>query len=168
MPTFQMEFHLPFFALRKRPTSGRSTWRIREKRLRDFEELTLLTREKIESDGHENYCLYEMHMGCVTHGFDEWNWNNWTMEDSVQEYEEGGDEHNGGEVGTVEAVAGQDISEDPIACGLDANKPIWRPRQYFLKAFEIRIKKIRQEWDELVHKLEIDRKEYVCFPGHSI
>ncbi len=53
--------------------------------------------------------------------------------------------------------------EDPILCRPAVLKPIWRPRQYFLKAFETRIRKHREEWDELVHRLEVDRKEYVCF-----
>jgi hypothetical protein len=163
MPTFQMEFHLPFFALRKAASSGGPTSRLNGKRLRHYEELTLLTREIAESNGQDNYCLYSMHIACVTQGFDEWQWTTWTFEDTVQEYDEGGDENSSG----FDAVAGQDINEDPIACGLDANKPIWRPRQYFLKAFEIRIKKVREEWDELVHKLEIDRREYVCFPGRT-
>jgi hypothetical protein len=53
--------------------------------------------------------------------------------------------------------------EDPIACGLDANKPIWRPREYFIKALEIRIKKVREEWDELVYMLQLDRNENVRY-----
>jgi hypothetical protein len=166
-----MEFHLPFFALRKAPSSGGPTRRFRGKRLQESEELILLTRENTESDGQENYYLYAMHMACVTSGFGEWQWTNWTFEDTVHGVEED-DEVDDGEVGAesggAEAVADQVINEDPIVCGLDANNPIWRPRQYFLKAFEIRIKNVRREWDALVQRLEIDRKEYVCFPSYNI
>jgi hypothetical protein len=102
-------------------------------------------------------------MSCVVHGFDEWQWTTWAFEDTEHDAEESTGVDDGPGPAAAEPVFCPTINEDPIACGLDANMPIWRPRQYFLKAFEIRIQKVRDEWDELVHRLEVDKREYVCF-----
>jgi len=76
-------------------------------------------------------------------------------------------DHDDGEVANDHELdddaATRGIDEDPILCRPATLKPIWRPRQYFLKAFEMKARECWEEWDELVHRLEADRKEYVCF-----
>jgi hypothetical protein len=163
-----MEFHLSFFALRKTSPTDNSP-SICGKRLRDWEDLSLLARDKTKPGGQENYRLHKAQISCVIHGFDEWQWVTYAFEDTehnkAEDYE-GGDIEVGvddGEVSGDEAMFCQEINEDPITRGHDANRPIWRPRQYFLKAFEVRIKVVREEWDDLVDKLEVDRTEYVYF-----
>ena len=156
-----MEFHLPFFALRKLPLSNSAAPSARGKRLRDSEDLSILIRNKTEPESQENYRLHKAQMSCIIHGFDEWHWVAYAFEDTEHDPKVDDDEVDDGEVGGDEAIFPQEIDEDLIVCGHDANKPIWRPRQYFLKAFEVHIKIVREEWDELVHKLEADRMEYV-------
>lgn len=148
---------MPFYALRRAPPSDGPLPGARGNCLRDWEELTLLTRGKTESEGPENYRLHKAQMLCVVHGLSEWQWVAYAFEDTRHDSE--GDEN---EIEN-EDVFGHEFNEDPIACGLDANLPIWRPRQYFLKAFEVRIRLLGKEWDKLVHMLEADRNEYVCF-----
>lgn len=99
-----MEFHLPFFALRKAPRSDSSSQRTHGKYLRDSEELVLLSRDSSGSKVQENYFLHKAHIACVTHGFDEWHWTNLTFEDTTHESEEGSDEDNDGEVGGDDAA----------------------------------------------------------------
>jgi hypothetical protein len=54
---------------------------------------------------------------------------------------------------------------DPIAAGrIDANKPLLKPREYFLKVFEIRIQDVTKEWHRIVRKLEKAVEEYVLVP----
>jgi hypothetical protein len=119
MTTFQMEFHLPFFALRKAPPSNSSPIKTREKALRGWVELTLLTRDKTESEGQENYRLHKAQMSCVVHGFDEWQWVAHTFEDTKHEYEDDGNPVGDGELNSNEVAFCQNINEDPITCILE-------------------------------------------------
>jgi hypothetical protein len=51
---------------------------------------------------------------------------------------------------------------DQIADGeLEANFPIWKPRDYWIRVFEIRIGYVRNQWDYLIHKLELGVNQYV-------
>lgn len=131
-----------------------------ENGLRGSEPIYLLTRDKNNRAGQEKYHLHEAHMSCVVYGSDEWQWTAWAFEDTEHEPEDDND------VDISATIAGdelcQDINEDPIIIGHHANKPIWKPRQYFLKAFETRIKKVGEEWGNLDRKLEVDQREYVC------
>jgi hypothetical protein len=154
-----LEFHIPFFALRKAPRSDGSALPGRGKRRRSWEDINLLTPEKAGSENQESYRLHKTQISFVIHGSDEWNWTAWAFEDTDHEL----DESDGMATDAGEGNSEAQLVEDPIAYGLDANKPIWRPREYFIKALEIRIKKVREEWDEVVHMLEHDRNGNVCF-----
>jgi len=123
--------------------------------------VTLMTRDNNGSESQESYRLHRAQISFVIHGFDEWTWTAWEFEDTDHELQESDDVAAEAGVGDDEAV----LIEDPIACGLlDANDPIWRPREYFTKILEIRIKKVREEWDALVHMLQHDRNENVRSP----
>ncbi|KAE9366797.1 hypothetical protein N431DRAFT_417671 [Stipitochalara longipes BDJ] len=159
-PSFQLEFHLPFFALRKVTQSESTTPTICGTPLRNRENLNLLTRDKIGPEGQESFLLHEAQISCVLHGFDEWQWITYCFEDA--QHEDEGDEVVDRELD--EEVTFGEEDEDPISCRLvhlDTQHPIWRPRQYFLKSFETKIKKFWDEWHALVHRLEIDRSEYI-------
>lgn len=53
--------------------------------------------------------------------------------------------------------------EDPIASDpwIEANIPIWDPREYFLAIFEARIARVEKEWERLVLMVAKSIKEYV-------
>jgi hypothetical protein len=169
-----MEFHLPFFALRKvlpqdglpepRPESPPNT---HGKRLRNPRDILLLKPESIKPEDKETYRLYPAQISCVVYGYSEWQWLAYAFADT--EHTE--HDHEGGYewphvddrvVDSAEATFSEGLTEDPITCAPDASLPIWRPRQYFLKAFEIQAKKVMQEWDPVVHKLVVDTRAYVC------
>jgi hypothetical protein len=158
-----MEFHLPFFALRK-VKPNESLPRFPAKRLReDWEDITLQPQDSIETDGKGTYRIHRAQISCVVHGFDEWQWNAYAFEDTKHE----NDLENEAEEVINYQLDGNNVTfdvddEDPISLHLDWRiQPIWKPRQYFLKAFEMQIRKIRREWNSLVHKLDVDRTEYV-------
>jgi len=155
-----MEFHLPFFALRKSGKADDQLPSPHGKRLRDdWEEITLLTRDEVSPQAQESYRLHKVQISCVVHGFDEWQWSAYAFEDT---------KHENYELDEVidrqldSEIIFDDDDEDPIALLLDYNKrPIWKPREYFLKAFENQIRRFCAEWNALVCKLEEDRTEYV-------
>jgi hypothetical protein len=162
-PSFQMEFHLPFFALRKAPNADASFPNISGKCLRKWEDLTLLSQDQIGSESEESYRLHKAQLSCVVHGFDEWHWIAYAFEDTRHEndLEDDDDEVVDRQLDSSIVTFGEE-DEDPILHLLDSGeKPIWKPRQYFLKAFEVQVRKFRVEWNALVHKLEDDRSEYV-------
>jgi hypothetical protein len=107
-----------------------------------------------EQQRQEKYRLYKAQISCIIYGSDEWQWIAYAFEDT---------QHNDeivGELGSSKATFYAE-DKDPILRGLDKEKPIWRPRQYFLKAFETQIRYFSEEWAVLVDKLEVDRAEYV-------
>jgi hypothetical protein len=166
MSTFQMEFHLPFFALRKARSPDNSP-RVRGKGLRNSKDLLFLKEETTNSGEQENYRLYQAQISCVVHGFDEWQWVAYAFEDTQHEPSEHGDDNDDGDDLVDYATSSQGFKEDPIARGLNASLPIWRPRQYFLKALELRLTIVSREWHQLVYKLVADTSEYVSFLTHS-
>jgi hypothetical protein len=147
-----MEFHLPFFAFRKTSPLDGSPRRAHGKRLRKFKDLSFLKGQNSESEDQENYCIYQAQISLVVCGVDEWQWVAYAFVDT---------EHDGDDLAD-KAASSERFKEDPITYGLDASLPIWKPRQYFLKVFEIRARQTRQEWDQLVRKLVLDISEYVC------
>jgi hypothetical protein len=161
MPTFHMEFHLPFFALREPSTPNGTLPKAPRKLLRNRKDLSLLRQESTGPEDQENYWLYQAEVSCVVYGCDEWQWTAYAFVDTKHDGDEDG---NGNDIYDSENEVDcfqQEIDEDPIA-SVRARQPIWRPRQYFLKAFETRVQEPRREWDELVHRLVVDIREYVC------
>jgi hypothetical protein len=123
-----------------------------------------LTRDSVGSENQGNYSLREAQISCVVHGFDEWQWTTYAFEDTQHDAEDEGDEVVDRQLYNGQVTFGEE-DEDPISLSLDRQLwPIWRPRQYFLKAFEMQIRRLCGEWSALVHKLEVDRTEYVRPP----
>jgi hypothetical protein len=62
-----------------------------------------------------------------------------------------------------------EMQEDPIAwtCDfdgyfVDANKPIWNPREYFLTILENQMARVVKEWEYVVRQLQRSVKQFVC------
>jgi hypothetical protein len=166
MTKFQMEFHLPYFALRKKPQPNPSQNGETIHGIRKRTDISLIDGESSVPGGQEAYQLHEAQVSCVLYGHGEYQWTTCAFVDNAYE---SGDLYDAEELhdGVVEdRVAATDqkadgFDEDPIGTGLYVSKPIWRPRQYFAKAFEANIKEICQEWHELIHKMECDITAYV-------
>jgi hypothetical protein len=158
--------------LRKLPSESSSP-SCEENSVRDWEELGLLTRDQDENQEltTESYRLHEAQVSCVVHGCDEWQWTTYAFEDTQHDLETEGDgkdygkDGHGGESesdGSALIVFEHDEYKDPITCLLDNRFPIWRPREYFLKALETQMRKVLAEWDALTVQLEADSYAYVC------
>lgn len=101
------------------------------------------------------YCLYEAQISVTITGIDHWVWTAYGFVDNY--------------FGSNETVEGYHKLKgqfrgraDPLAAGqLNADEPIWMPREYFFKVFEIRIKQVLKEWNRIVCTMEKEIKRYV-------
>jgi hypothetical protein len=51
---------------------------------------------------------------------------------------------------------------DPLAAGqINAHEPIWMPREYFLKVFQVRMHQVLREWNNIADKVDEEVKQYV-------
>jgi hypothetical protein len=126
-----------------------------------FKDIYLSKKQNDAQKNQEKYRLHYAQVSCVVYGHDEWHYTVYAFKDT--EYDEN-DDVDSTKPGEKDALCTQEeIDEDPLASRVDASRfPIWRPRQYFLRAFEAQIQEPRREWDELIHQLVVDITEYVC------
>jgi hypothetical protein len=159
-PTFQMAFHLPFFALRKVPSPPESVSKIRGKRLRDRKVLSLLNGDSRGDEDQEEYLLYLAQTSCAVYGYDEWQFTACSFVDTEHESSSGNELYDWNDNDDA-----QGLDEDPLisrsSAPMQARFPIWRPRQYYAKALEVSVEDVCQEWGRVAYRLEEDQKAYV-------
>lgn len=136
---FAMEFHLPYFALRKNASPISDLRGLR--RSADF-----LRTLKI-ANGYEQ--IHEAQISVLVAGIDEWYWtvhccvnNYFGSKEMIQYY--------------VEKKLDGPIGEG----GRSKDFPVWNPREYFLMALSRRIRQVTWEWSSVVLTLE------ECFKSH--
>ncbi|KAH8742965.1 hypothetical protein BGZ57DRAFT_862902 [Hyaloscypha finlandica] len=158
-PTFQMAFHLPFFALRKVPWPRESASKIRGKRLRDRKSLSLLNAESRGDDDHEEYLLYPAQTSCALYGSNEWQFTACSFIDTEHESSSGNELYDWNNDDD-----GQGLDKDPLisksSAPIQAKSPIWRPRQYYAKALAVSAEDVCREWGRVAYMLEEDQKAY--------
>lgn len=112
-----------------------------------------ITTDKSKS-ADKPYCLYEAHISVAVRGIDHWVWVAYAFVDTYFDSQESVDSYH----------QMREPKVDPLAAGrIIADKPIWAPREYFLKVFEIRTRQVAREWDQIVDRLEKAAKQYVQF-----
>jgi hypothetical protein len=150
--TFQLDLHLPFFLLKKSTPPEESVRKVNEKPRRRWTDMSFLkidTSESQDRKSKEVWGIHEVQTTCVVAGSDDWRWVGYGFVDAEID-------------GSLTDLSEDDLSFDRIAAGeLEANIPIWRPRDYWLKLFEIRVEQVRKEWEYLIHKLELSVNQYV-------
>jgi hypothetical protein len=156
---YNMEFHLPSFALREQPASKGSPLRhgAHGKPLRACRDLSFLRGQTVDSECQAKYGIYEVQISCVVSGVDDWQWVAYLFTDTDHDGDESTDK-----VTADRVLSPEDYREDLIS-GLDADCPIWYPRLYFLKTFEVQSKKVKKEWDILIRHLRREIHKYVRF-----
>lgn len=142
--TFQLDLHLPFFILRISTPPDISVEKVYTKPQRAWSDLSFLKLDLPISEGQdpeEVWGIQESHISCVITGSDNWQWVAYGFVDAEVD-------------GLLCDSSETDLRFDRIAaCELDVNFPIWRPREYFLQVFAIRIEQVRGQWEHLVYKL---------------
>jgi hypothetical protein len=124
--------------------------------LRQSRELPFLSRPTNASKSTgDQHCLYEAQISVTVTGIDDWVWTAYGLVDTYFASGETADDYD-----TLEGRLRR--RPDPLAAGqLNADKPIWTPREYFLKVFEIRLNQALKEWDKIACTVEEEIKRYV-------
>ncbi|KAK3333324.1 hypothetical protein B0T19DRAFT_122819 [Cercophora scortea] len=158
--TFALEFHIPFYVWRQRegPILDQRR-RANGKPLRWSSNLGFLKLDP--SDGPASSvedCIYEAQISCIVTGIDERSWVGYACIDTYYK----GDRDDNQE--SVEYYVEQSINGprmDPLSGGrFDADKPIWKPREYFLRLLDCRMDQVRQEWHNVVSRALQTTEEY--------
>jgi hypothetical protein len=147
-----MELHLPYYAWRRMPpirhdlNAGR---RVDGKSICRSEEVIPLQMKgeqpHEEEDGRIDY-IHEAQISIMITGIDDWFWTAYCFVD-VYFKEEGHTE-------SVQHYTESSPPMDPHSCGKDSvNRPIWRPRHYFLRTLSCRIEQAKQEWNNSIFQL---------------
>lgn len=150
---------MPYFALRYRSPSSNLP---KHRRGIDME---FLDTAPISSKVGQ-HVLHEAQISFLICGSDEEDWTAYFLEDT---YFEDQDEVEEDETEKDDCAVGGCVSDkatfmpDLIASGtLDSNRPIWSPREYFLRIIEIRIGQVVLEWSNLFSMVETKVEAMIC------
>lgn len=149
---FQLDLHIPFFILRKSAPPEKSEGAVNNKPRRLWTDLSFLKLNKFDTQPQEPlevWGIQEAQISCIVAGSDHWRWVGYGFVDAEVD-------------GILADSSDEDLLQDQIANGeLEANFPIWRPRDYWIRVFEIRIGYVKSQWDYLIHKVELGVNQYV-------
>jgi len=154
---FQLAFHLPYYVWRKSHNVHEDHRRDANARpLRQSRDVSFLNWK---NSGSSSF-LYEAQISCLVSGTDEWRWVAYGFIDNYFDSEDDGKE-------TVQQYHNDSIDEegmraDPLTFGTcDSEKPIWNPRVYFLVVLKARLHQVKNEWQQVVAKVEESIWEYI-------
>lgn len=138
---------MSYYALRTSSPKLSPTTPIKCKPDRGWTDLSFLTNDTTAPLEGSPVGIREAQVSLVICGSDEKRWVAYCFVDTGFDDEE---------------EDGEDIHRaDRIADGnVDANRPIWNPREYFLLIVRIRMEQILKEWTDLVRYVETQFKEY--------
>ncbi|OAL06614.1 hypothetical protein IQ06DRAFT_371770 [Phaeosphaeriaceae sp. SRC1lsM3a] len=147
---FQMEFHIPFFAMRR--SRPKQDFVRRKKRThRGWMNLSFLDSKDADPEVDGVCGIHQAHISVTVGGTDNMRWFVYCFEDRYFDED--------GQLGQDEQT--EEHQSDQIAKGeFGAENPIWNPREYFLRVLLIRMSQVQKEWKELVRYIETGIKEY--------
>src|SRR3569833_304265 len=137
---FALHLEIPFFALRdhmelrldKRRRQDRTPWRHSQR-----------VPFMISQSGL-TYYLYESQTSIALTGMDDSLWTVFALSDAYYDEKRSSQYHH-------RQTRRSSLRFDPLWPGrVDANLPLWDPREYFLRVTDIQLEKATQEWDFLV------------------
>jgi hypothetical protein len=150
--TFQLDLHIPFVILSKCPPPHASNGTIKTKPPRRWIDLSFLNIDGLESraqDSTEVWGMQEAQVSCVINGTDDWRWVGYGFVDSEVD-------------GLLVDCSDEELGLDQIAMELEARFPVWQPRRYWVKIFELRIASIGKHWEYNLYKLQCAIDAHVC------
>ncbi|KAH8896231.1 hypothetical protein GQ53DRAFT_838468 [Thozetella sp. PMI_491] len=154
---FYMEFHLPYYALRT-SYSPIASPAVDERGLRRASPLLFASPRKnggTLEQGTEY--LYEAQATCVITGTDHCRWVGYCF---VETYFDKDEDKESVQSYHQDAIDGMRL--DPFTLGKnDANMPIKTPRDYFVRVFEVRASQVKEEWTNVVERLDARISEYM-------
>lgn len=106
----------------------------------------------------EPYRVYEAQISVVVTGFDHYVWAAYGLVDTYFDLEETVEGYHQ-LIGAGGSTKGR---PDPLAAGrINADEPIWTPREYFFKILELRMDQVHREWNFTARKVERNISRYV-------
>ncbi|KAI1641321.1 hypothetical protein F4809DRAFT_585985 [Biscogniauxia mediterranea] len=151
---FALEFHLPYFAWRKGSGCVRDERRMSDGRtLRRSQDLGFLdlTPSGTPSPQHDN-SIYEAQMSCLVAGTGDASWVAYGIFDT---YQNGTQDEESATYYHERACIPDQAPMDPLSGGkIMADCPVWDPRIYFLQVLESRIEQVKEEWINIVHRVQ--------------
>ncbi|CAG8957343.1 hypothetical protein HYFRA_00010769 [Hymenoscyphus fraxineus] len=154
IPTFALEFHLPYYAWRELNSGENADERQTTKTPEEVIHLRVGKEAHPPTVTNNDY-IYEARCSVMVAGIDDWLWTAYCFVDvnfKGSEHRESIENYaNPGAPGPPNLVP---PARDPLSCGKrEANKPIWNPREYFLYILSIRMEQVKQEWENSVFLL---------------
>ena len=144
---FNLEFHIPHFALRRGPKIE-DTRRIENRLLRNSVQLPL-HRNKSEQLDH----YYEVQLSLLVTGVDDWLWTSYCFVDTYHGSEPTKHEYLDGDFPTEPAAAGSKSLEYPM----------WCPRDFFLLVLSRRLMQAASQFKALVDVFDQRMITYVSY-----
>jgi hypothetical protein len=152
--TFRLDLHLSFFILMPENGEEKSVEMEPKTAKRGWIDLSFLKSDELFSQPQQSAATWgikEAQISCVVAGSDEWRWTGYGFVDAEVD-------------GFLDDPLSkdEDMLQDQIAAEeLEANFPLWRPREYWMRVFEIRIDYVENQWHNLIHNLELVINQYV-------
>ncbi|RDW64274.1 hypothetical protein BP5796_10776 [Coleophoma crateriformis] len=147
---FALEFHLPYYAWRSMQSEQMdSRKRADRKALRRSEEVIHLDVKghDLEIDPELKDYIYEAQISVMITGMDNYFWTGYCFVDTYFKDQDDNRER-------VEHYCNSEQKLDPTSCGrMTADRPIWTPREYFLRTLSFRMDQVKQEWNNAVVQL---------------
>lgn len=113
-------------------------------------DLSFLQTEALKSQG-QKYGIHHSHISLVMYGLSDRRWVAYAFDQNTFDDKDLEDE----------IYPSENFHEDPIT-KVDADLPIWDPREYFLLTFKTRMCQVLKEWRNLVRWIERSIDGYVC------
>ncbi|KAH4818761.1 hypothetical protein HBH61_036980 [Parastagonospora nodorum] len=150
-PAYQIQYHLPHFVLRKKKHRSK---RHTEKLQRARTDLSFLSQALPSTFNEEPLELIQAQISIVLCGTSETRYTVYCFEDN--------DHDDDREMGDDE-FSEDGFQADQIAKGeIDANQPIWNPREYILVTLLERITQVAKEWARVVHVIDSASARFAC------
>ena len=151
---FALEFHIPFFALRRERTFDRRAGSGEASRTHSQASLrkgSLLPFGDRNIDDQMYY--YEASVSLLVSGPDEWVWTSYCFVDTYYNNERE----------TMEDFENEDGKDTDARSGRHSffKSPVWDPRQYYLAVLSRRLMQVTNEWSNLVSVLDVRLTSFV-------
>ncbi|RYP15963.1 hypothetical protein DL765_005403 [Monosporascus sp. GIB2] len=155
IPLYALEFHLPFYALRRHRKTLRD---LRTRRtgepLRQSKDITFLRTLLEKNDNSGNDIIYQAKVSCLVSGWDRYSWVAYMFIDLYFE-ESHVDEDLESIADYEQHLSDHEVRLDPFTAGETTSHAALRePREYFLQVLAVRLSKIKHEWEHLVLHIE--------------
>ncbi|KAI0431453.1 hypothetical protein F5Y09DRAFT_304557 [Xylaria sp. FL1042] len=159
--SFAFAFHFPYYAWRKGPCYFKDDRYMKDGRpLRRSQRLGFLdeTPWGVRRSQSED-CIYEAQISCLVAGLDDSSYIGYAFVDT---YHDGPDSDESVKGYYEKSNTPGRYSMDALSGGiLQADLPLWSPRLYFLRVFELRIEQVKEEWVNAVFTIQNKMNSYI-------